>query len=424
VTSPSIEVLIVRTTLHYLLLSVPQAAAIWLFMLFVSLTAAVALAVPGRRRAAHPGGEYPDDEPRGGHEPRGGGRARDGRARDGRGARVQEPTVDPLHRIRDGLRSWGAAVNTVDDRAASTRYAEEVAVAAERASVTAGRARAAWEKAHAAVEQTWQAFDAADRAARRASQAVAFPSPYPSISASDYADRERFLHRAAVAACRRHQLSIQELSDALAHRHGWDPRLHPVHQEALLRRVIRNELFAAYCAATRAERQAWHVSGVASAAMCSLRAEARSAALQAGTVRVAAEQAWWAEQWTPSQVRVAQTVPAPAPARVAPTVVRLPAATVPMTAVPVGPPRLDADATQPLRLIRRFDDEATQPLRTIGQFGDEATQPLRVPAQTRSGTRPTPPRPAQRRPAPAAAEVDPARPVLRPAIAQPQLASR
>jgi hypothetical protein len=394
-------VLIVRTTLHYLLLSVPQAAAIWVFMLFVSLMAAAVLALPGRRR---PAGSAAD--PSAGRKP------------------VGDEVADPLHRIRDGLRTWGGAVNTVDDRAASTRYAEEVAVAAERASVTAGRARLAWEKSHAAVEQAWEAFDAADRAARRATQAVAFPAPFRSMSAAEAADRERYLHRAATAACRRQELSIEELADALAHLHGWDPSLHPVHQEALLRRVIRNKLFAAYCEATRTERQNWHASGVASAAMCSLRAEARTAALQAGTVRVAAEQAWWAEQWTTSQVRVPEPVAVPVAPVVPVAVVAAPVpAAVPLVAVPVGPPPLDADATQPLRMIRRFDDEVTQPLRTIGRFGDEATQPVRVPAQSRSG------RSASRVPAAAAVgtaagETDPSLPVLRPAIAQPQLVSR
>jgi hypothetical protein len=64
----------------------------------------------------------------------------------------------------------------------------------------------------------------------------------------------------------------------------------------------------------------------------------------------------------------------------------------------------------------------TQPLRTIGRFGDEATQPLRVPAQSRSraGSR----TPARQPAAALAADTGESRPVLRPAVAQPQLVSR
>jgi hypothetical protein len=275
----------VQTALQNFLLSVPQAAATWLIMLAVALTAAAAFTTPGRQR---PDGAARDEDPR--------------------------RPADPLRPIRRGLRPPGTAMNTDDDRAWSRRYADEVAVAADRATVTARRTRLAWEGARDAVEDAWQAFDLADRAATRAAQAAAFALPPCSPTAAELADRERYLHRTATAACRRHELSIRELNDVLAHRRGWDPRLPPGQQEALLRRAVRNRLFVVYREADRAERVAWHAAGVASAAMCSLRAEARSAALLAGLVRVAAEQAWWAEQWTTSAVR--QDTPAPEPADV------------------------------------------------------------------------------------------------------------
>jgi hypothetical protein len=239
-------------------------------------------------------------------------------------------------------------VNTDDDRAWSRRYADEVAVAADRASVTARRARLAWELHRDAVQDAWQAFDAADRAATRASLAAAFPLPRTALTRAELADRQRYLHRTATAACRRRELSIRELNDVLAHRAGWNPRLHPVRQEAQLRRAVRDRLFAAYREADAAERAAWHAAGVASAAMCSLRAEARGAALQAGQVRVAAEQAWWAEQWTTAAVRPHSATPAPEPAD---------------------------------------PDTDTQPLRTPAD--DESTQPLRIPEQAGPSTRRT-----------------------------------
>ena len=47
------------------------------------------------------------------------------------------------------------------------------------------------------------------------------------------ADRQRYLHHAAIAACRNREISIAQLNDVLAHR-GWNPRLHPVVQEVAL----------------------------------------------------------------------------------------------------------------------------------------------------------------------------------------------
>ena len=59
------------------------------------------------------------------------------------------------------------------------------------------------------------------------------------IGNGEPAYRERFLHRKAMAACSRKELSALDLSDALAHRKGWDPKRHPVDQEVVLRRAIR-----------------------------------------------------------------------------------------------------------------------------------------------------------------------------------------
>jgi hypothetical protein len=328
-------VLIVDTALHSFLLSMPQAAAIWLIMLAVALVAVAALSTPGRRR----------------------------------------PTDDPAHadgepRRRAGRRARAAAA--ADDRDWTRRYADEVAIAAERATVTAHRARAAWEAAHDTVDHAWRTFDAADRAARRAAQAVAFPIACPVRTPAEFADHERYLHRAATAACRRQELTVDDLNDVLAHRSGWDPRLPPVHQEAFLRRVVRDRLFRAYREAQHLEKRAWHAAGVASAAMCSLREEAAAAALRAGTVRVVAEPTWWAEQWATDAVR--ETVPVPAPA----------------------------------------DIDATQPVRVPVPSGGESTQPLLVPAQTRAGRR-TQPHPAHVRSVP---------PVRQPAVAGAGLAAR
>ncbi len=154
------------------------------------------------------------------------------------------------------------------------RYADEIAVVAERAAATAGRRRSEWESADREVAAAWAAFDAADRAERRCRAAQAFPVPGTPVPP---AECERYLHRSATAACRRRELGVAELNEVLAHRGGWDPRRHPLEQELALRRLTRQHLLRRYLAATERERRAWHAADVAAAAVRSLREEAFAA---------------------------------------------------------------------------------------------------------------------------------------------------
>ncbi|WP_194505962.1 hypothetical protein [Couchioplanes azureus] len=185
--------------------------------------------------------------------------------------------VRPALRRRDGR----PAVATAADGEAD-RYADEVARAVVRAAEIAARRRADWERAQEGVDEAWAAFDAADRTARRCTAAAAFPILRQRRTRAEIADRERFLHRSAVAACRRKELSIAQLNEALAHRGGWNPRKHPVAQEAALRSAVREHRFAAYQAATQHERAAWEEAEKAAAALRTLRAEALAARLRAG----------------------------------------------------------------------------------------------------------------------------------------------
>lgn len=166
-----------------------------------------------------------------------------------------------------------------------TRYAEEVAVAAQRAAVTARRERERWLAAQSAVENAWRALAAADTAACRLAAAAVFRSPATPRTPAEYAARERHLHRAALAACARQELSIYQLSDALAHRNGWDPRLHPAEQEVVLSRAVRDHLAAVHAAAAERERAAWHHAQTAAAAASSLHTEAMAAAWRARRLR-------------------------------------------------------------------------------------------------------------------------------------------
>jgi hypothetical protein len=145
----------------------------------------------------------------------------------------------------------------------------------------ARRRREEWLAAQAQLEEAWRAFETSDADANRLEKAAVLPTPRAPKTPSEYADRERFLHRAAMAACSRKQLSALDLSDALAHRKGWDPKRHPVEQELVLRRAVRDCMWASYRAAAHRERTAWREADLASASKQSLRHEAQQATARA-----------------------------------------------------------------------------------------------------------------------------------------------
>ena len=232
---------VLDAVLYNFLVEVPRATTIWLVLLGLAVLAAVPLlARPPRNRSGY---DVADHE------------AEHRRAR--LTARAQE-----LH-----------------------RYAEEVTVAAERSAVTARRRRAEWLAAAEEVDSTWRAYEEADAAARRVAATAALPAPRTPQTPAEYADRERYLHRAAMAACCRREISVLQLSDILAHRNGWDPRRHPVEQEIHLRRLIRDNMLDRHRAAAQRERAAWRDAELAAAAARSLREEARSAVERAGYAR-------------------------------------------------------------------------------------------------------------------------------------------
>ncbi|SCL37244.1 hypothetical protein GA0074692_4602 [Micromonospora pallida] len=222
-----------QTVLSSVLLDVPRAAVIWLALLGVIVAAVATLIVrPDLFRV---------------------------------GRRIRQAALP-------------AESEVTPERQELHRYAEEVAVAAERAGVTAERRRAEWLTAQEAVEAAWQACQDIEVDLRRLAAATALPLPRTPQTPAEYADRERYLHRAARAAYERQELSEQQLGDALAHRNGWDPRRHPVEQELVLRRAVRDHLLAQHRAAAERERSAWHDAELAAASARSLRDEAFAAA--------------------------------------------------------------------------------------------------------------------------------------------------
>jgi hypothetical protein len=241
-----------------LMSGIPEALVIWLALLGASLAAFGVLAfVAGRARQRGP---RPDAQPLPAHAPR---IALTRLAL----AIAKEPTAAPKPPRPE-------PTEADDDR----RFAEEVATAAARATVTADRRQAEWACAQRAVDAAWQAYETADRAARRAIRAAAFPTPATPITPAEHAARELHLHRAAQAAHARGELSTDQLIDAMSHRNGFDPHLHPFEQDAMLRRIARDRLLRVYLTASDLERTAWREAEVAMAAKRSLNREATDAA--------------------------------------------------------------------------------------------------------------------------------------------------
>jgi hypothetical protein len=231
------EVLIMRIAVQEFLLGLREALAIWLTLIVVAVVALTCMLAPGRIRRA---------------------------------ARRQRPRrLTPAQVRRNRLAAEAADL---------ARYAEEVAVAASRAAVTAQNCHDDWVAAQRTKDAAWRAFEAADTAARRILRARMFPVPATPLTPGEFAGRERYLHRTATDAYRRGELSVEQLSDALSHRNGWDPRRHPFEQEEILRRAVRRRLLRVYNAASALERTTWHEAEVAAAAKRSLDDEAFAAA--------------------------------------------------------------------------------------------------------------------------------------------------
>lgn len=227
--------------MHEFLLGVPRAAGIWVALILLPALVVAGLVAAGRRRRA------PNQS--------GGGAAF---------RRAATPAERRTPLAPDAARELG-------------RYAAEVAIAADRAAESARTARVDWLSTQDELERLWSRVEAADAEARRVARTVGLPTPRTPRTPTEYADRERYLHRVAMAACAHSELSAVDLSRILAHRDGWDPRRHPVEQEVRLRRAIADGLRTAHGAAVARERAAWSALEAAAADSARLRAEARVA---------------------------------------------------------------------------------------------------------------------------------------------------
>ncbi|XVU26653.1 hypothetical protein ACQPZJ_06270 [Actinoplanes sp. CA-054009] len=165
---------------------------------------------------------------------------------------------------------------------AATQYADEVRVAADRAELAAARWQERWEQTADDVTIAWQSWLDADARLRARRSAAAFGTPWSAQTPTEYAARERFLHRAVREAASHGWLPTAAVADALAGRAGWDPRLHPLEQELVVHRAAEGHLRDRYERAVRAEREARHDAWLARTTSDSLRQESWAATGRAG----------------------------------------------------------------------------------------------------------------------------------------------
>ncbi|GIE77612.1 hypothetical protein Aph02nite_35620 [Actinoplanes philippinensis] len=203
-------------------------------------------------------------------------------------------------------------VTTPPAPGAGNRLADRLESAATEAAEVAERRRAEWLAAQQAVDETWAAYEQASDDARRIGATTAYPLMSRRRKLGENVDRQRYLHRAATELCRTQDLSIAQLNDVYAHR-GWNPRLHPVQQEPVLRNAVRAHRFDAYQRAVERERAAWRSAEAAAETLRGLRAEASAARLR-GPVTEAGEQQVYAEHWTSAESERRTPVELPAAA--------------------------------------------------------------------------------------------------------------
>lgn len=207
----------------------PEVTVVWLLLILVAVAAAFLIFSPGLRQ----------------------------RSRD-----AQRLRVASIQR-RDRLTQQAA-----DD----TRYASEIAIAAQRARDRELQLRAAWLAVQGKAETAWRAYDAAEAELLRVAPAAAIP-----VSPDDEDRWEHELDRAATAACLRGELSPLDLSEALSRRGSWDGHRHPADQEIAIRRRIRTGCYSAYSSIATRERGAWEAYATAATQARSLHDEAFAA---------------------------------------------------------------------------------------------------------------------------------------------------
>jgi hypothetical protein len=166
----------------------------------------------------------------------------------------------------------------------AVRYADELTVAAARATRVAARWREHCRQSEQDATTAWQKWQDAEQRLAIMRTASAFAMPL-AFTPAEYADRERFLHRAVGVAVDRGDLPATALAEVLAGDGCWNPWLHPVEQERAVQQAVAGHRRHLHQRATMAEKAARHDAQLALATRDSLRRETALAASRAAAVR-------------------------------------------------------------------------------------------------------------------------------------------
>jgi hypothetical protein len=157
------------------------------------------------------------------------------------------------------------------------RYAEEMRVAADQAITAAARWEQRRDRAATRATVAWQAWQQAGSDLTRLRAATAFANPWTAPTPAEYADRERYLHRAVRAAADRDDLPTADVTD-------FDARLHPFDQDVAIAAAVVAHRRETYRLAAAAEVTAVHDAHLAARSRDSLHREYVEAAVHAADV--------------------------------------------------------------------------------------------------------------------------------------------
>lgn len=193
---------------------------------------------------------------------------------------LRHPRLTLLHAVGTVRRRGELRRRRRAEAIETIRYADEMRVASGQAVLAAERWQQRHEQAEEQAAAAWQAWQEADSEVTRLRAAAAFANPWTAPTPAEYADRERYLHRAVRTAAARGDLPATAVADALAGQ-GWDARLHPFDQDVALARATVAHRRECYRRAAGAAVTAAHDAYLAVRSRDSLRREYVAAAVRA-----------------------------------------------------------------------------------------------------------------------------------------------
>ncbi|MET7422210.1 hypothetical protein [Dactylosporangium sp. NPDC005555] len=232
------------------------------------------------------------------------------------------------------------------------RQAAATAAAAKRARIEVVEAQARALAAQQAREVAWATFDVAQKAYEEALSSAAEPS----APADEDEDAKREVSRAALAAFKRGDITVDALESVFKGASGWD-QLHELQaREIELRRSAESRARRLYDAATATERAAVKAADVAVVAAHALAEEAAEVAEEAADLRDTLDAARQSAITASTVTRTKRRVPQQRPKNARATDTATPR---PGPAVTVTP---DPDRTQDIRAAIEAAAAAKTPL--------------------------------------------------------------